>query len=284
MIRRNVVICGYLLMFASAAWLTAFTQEEIEEYEQQSYELLNNDRALDAVYDGDLEKLRSGFSDLNLAVLDSRELRILRNMYFAQYGYTFKSEDLREWFDQFPWYEPLSENVNDRLTIGDSINIAKIKHFESAHSINDNISVDKDDIIGIWHGSPIVAAGYNDLVYFYPDMTFKYALNQMDWSQRLTGMSGTWRLEFNRLVLAVDTKYIISGGEIVEPYASCASEFAIEGGEGIATDVTPAEELFFPISKIIVDDTGDFPDYIPHMKIGYFDWWLLSSDPEQELR
>ena len=37
--------------------LFAFTQEEIEEFDKQSYETLNNDRAIKAIYEGSLEQL-----------------------------------------------------------------------------------------------------------------------------------------------------------------------------------------------------------------------------------
>ena len=34
------------------------------------------------------------------------ELRILRNLIYAQYGYVFQSKDLRDYFSQFEWYMP----------------------------------------------------------------------------------------------------------------------------------------------------------------------------------
>jgi len=280
--KSTIFVVLTLILFTQS--LYAFTEDDIQKYEEQSYELLYNDNAIDALYEGDLTKLPEGFSDFNLSVLDARELRILRNMYFAQYGYRFKSSDLHEWFSQFEWYESLYDNVNHLLGHVDTMIINRIKHFESAYKTDQNISVLPDDLVGIWHASPMVAAGYSDLLYFFPDGRFEYAPNQMDWSQRLSGMYGTWQLDHNRLTLSVNTKAALVGGEIVEPTASCASEFAIEGGHGEALDIEPPEKWTFPISNII---TGEFEPYpqadMERINIGGSTWWKMSSDPYLDL-
>lgn len=280
---KSIIILTIIMIIISIH-LYAFTDEEIKKFEVQSHETLQNDRAKTTVYEGDLELLKEGFSDFNLAVLNAHELRILRNMYFAQYSYCFKSADLQEWFSRFPWYEPLYDDVNYLLDMVDTINIKRIRLFESAYNINENITVSVDDLLGIWHASPMVAAGYNDLLYFFPDMRFEYAPNQMDWSQRLCGLYGTWELSHNRLTLYVETKGALLGGEIVEPTASCASEFAIEGGHGEAIDIDPPEKWTFPISNII---TGEFEPYpqadMERIEIGDFRWWKMSVDPYQDL-
>ncbi len=43
-------------------------------------------------------------------------LRQYRNHIFARYGLRFKSADLREYFSQFPWYQPRYDNVDNMLT------------------------------------------------------------------------------------------------------------------------------------------------------------------------
>ena len=42
----------------------------------------------------------------NIAGYNCRDLRILRNCIFAYHGYIFKSDDLRWYFNQCPWYYP----------------------------------------------------------------------------------------------------------------------------------------------------------------------------------
>jgi hypothetical protein len=263
----------------------AFTEEEIQRYNERSYEVVHNDRAITAIYEGDLEQLDRIFSDFNLAILDADELRILRNMIFARHGYQFSSIELQEWFTQYSWYEPQYDYVNHLLDVVDTININRIKLFESAHKENKEIIVTVGDLIGIWHASPVVAAGYNDLMYFFPDMSFRYSPNQMDWSQRLSAMYGSWEIDHNRLVLYIGTMAVMVGGEIVEPTASCASEFAIEGAQNDAVEFEPPQQWVFPITNIITEEYDPYPQAdMDRINIGGFTWWKLSTDPDLELR
>lgn len=260
--------------------LFSFTQKEIEEFDKQSYEALNNDGAIKAIYEGSLEQLENIFSDDNLAILAADELRLLRNMIFAQYAYAFKSKGLQEWFSKFDWYEPLSNDVTDYLTWIDTFNISKIRMFESAHKKDKEINPKDEDLVGIWHASPMVAAGYNDLLYFFPDHTFRIDYNQMDWSKRLTSMSGNWSIKTNALILEVTEKSTVVGGEIVEGYASCASDFAIEGGEGKKVAISPSETYTYPISDLDIHDLGlAIEKTMTQIRIGTFNWWKFSEDP-----
>jgi hypothetical protein len=285
MIMKHMNMHAVFLLLPLCA--VAFTQEELEEFEKQSYELVNNDNATRAVYDGALEQLTQVFSDDNLAILDRSELRFLRNMIYAQYGYAFKSQDLLQWFSDFEWYEPLDRDVDDCLTLVDSINIQRIMIFESIYKEKQQLDINETDLIGIWHVSPMVAAGYGELIYFFPDHTFKITANQMDWGNRLSSVSGTWSLQANRLILDVTEKYIITGGDIVEGYASCASEFAIENGTPEHIVMSPSELRTYPISEIIDDDLGGMLGEdvtMPRIRIGTVDFWLFSTDPYTELR
>ena len=67
-------------------------------------------------------------SDLNWRT--KAQLRIMRNWIFARHGYIFKSEDLQEYFAQFPWYYPVSTNVASELSKLENANIKKIKEYE----------------------------------------------------------------------------------------------------------------------------------------------------------
>lgn len=58
------------------------------------------------------------------------QLRIMRNWIYARHGYIFKSQDLTEYFSNFPWYEPTSRNVESQLNKTERDNISLIKSFE----------------------------------------------------------------------------------------------------------------------------------------------------------
>lgn len=77
------------------------------------------------------EKLRSEkISSDELAGYSKADLRILRNAIFASHGYIFKSDDLKEYFAQFDWYNPLYKDVSAQLSAIEKKNIATIKAME----------------------------------------------------------------------------------------------------------------------------------------------------------
>lgn len=70
-------------------------------------------------------KLKSG--DLDGFTLE--QYRLLRNAIFALHGYSFKSEDLQEYFGNFSGYEAVTTNVTD-FNKTEQANISLIKSFE----------------------------------------------------------------------------------------------------------------------------------------------------------
>lgn len=61
---------------------------------------------------------------------DKNELRLMRNYYFARHGIIFSDKELTNYFSQFDWYEPVSENVDSKVTKQERENIKLIKSFE----------------------------------------------------------------------------------------------------------------------------------------------------------
>jgi hypothetical protein len=49
----------------------------------------------------------------DIAGKSSRELRIMRNEIYAQYGYRFNSYDLQNHFEKKSWYKPIAQNLPD---------------------------------------------------------------------------------------------------------------------------------------------------------------------------
>ena len=58
------------------------------------------------------------------------ELKIMRNEIFAVYGYIFKTEPLKSYYNATPWYVPERENVDDYLSEIEKANVALIKEVE----------------------------------------------------------------------------------------------------------------------------------------------------------
>ena len=65
--------------------------------------------------------------DSDLVNLSKMELRIMRNEIFARYGYKFKSDKLKTYFDSKEWYKPTIENVDEFLTDIEKRNINFIR-------------------------------------------------------------------------------------------------------------------------------------------------------------
>jgi hypothetical protein len=58
-------------------------------------------------------------------------LKLMRNEIFARHGYRFKTGDLKQYFGSFDWYKPQFDDITDRLTEIERINIALIRKLES---------------------------------------------------------------------------------------------------------------------------------------------------------
>jgi len=99
------------------------------------------------VHNGFIPLLDHVIPDSALAVLTREELRLLRNTIFARHGMIFQSNDLTIHFRQFYWYNPRSNNVDDRLTENDRINIRNIQVFENARP---NSNLNRRDLVRGW--------------------------------------------------------------------------------------------------------------------------------------
>lgn len=66
-----------------------------------------------------------------LGYFDDKELRIMRNEIFARYGYKFKTDEMKSYFESQDWYSGLYDNVNDKLTDLEKLNIQLIKRREN---------------------------------------------------------------------------------------------------------------------------------------------------------
>ena len=56
----------------------------------------------------------------------------MRNAILAAHGYTFKSKDLKTYFEAQPWYHPAANNANIKLSLLEQLNVALIQAAERA--------------------------------------------------------------------------------------------------------------------------------------------------------
>ncbi len=65
-----------------------------------------------------------------VANLKKGDLFVLRNAIYARHGYSFKNRQLRVYFDQQPWYIPVSTNIKDDLSDLEKKNIDLLMRYE----------------------------------------------------------------------------------------------------------------------------------------------------------
>lgn len=66
------------------------------------------------------------FSVEELKNYTKEQLDIMRNEIFASYGYQFKTLAWQKYFSSKPWYKPLFEDVTERISVIEHVNISKI--------------------------------------------------------------------------------------------------------------------------------------------------------------
>lgn len=76
---------------------------------------------------------------------NKKELRLMRNEILARHGYRFSSPDLKEWFEEMPWYTPCEDNNAIRLNIIEETNVQLIKSEEA-----DRQPVKAESLVGEW--------------------------------------------------------------------------------------------------------------------------------------
>ncbi len=97
-----------------------------------------DDESTDYAYEDKYEKLWIVASNRQLTYediksLNKKELRILRNYFYARFFYKFKSKDLTDFFSQYSWYKPRYDDVKyvePALTQIQIKNIQFIKQYE----------------------------------------------------------------------------------------------------------------------------------------------------------
>jgi hypothetical protein len=162
------------------------------------------------MYNGywDLYEAFGEFHELDIAVLDKKKLRLLRNAIYARHGLIFKSDDLQYWFSRFPWYKPQYASVDDKLTWFDKKNIKMIQAYENPVP---NRSVTAVDLIGEWEGAFPIPAGSVNALTIYADGRIEFGYNTM--AQKITRKTrGTYHIENGYLVVMITEQSLMLGG------------------------------------------------------------------------
>jgi hypothetical protein len=157
--------------------------------------------------DKDLLNIRLDF--FSLAQMDNQNLRFIKNMIFAKYGYKFTSLGLFEYFSRFDWYEPKYNNVDNYLTEIDMYNIQLLQMFETRNEELPDIILDNP--VGVWQILPPMRApdGWYDRFIILPNNIMEYHETQMQDFKTFIGMIGSYTITGNVLTYFVTEVYYI---------------------------------------------------------------------------
>lgn len=206
---------------------------------------------------GDLTLLSSDVEDVALAKLSDAELRLLRNMIFASHGHVFKSAELAEFFLQFDWYRPAVKVSEDQLTPEEQKLVHRIQAFEAR---NEQVpsAVTVDELVGLWHESPVMPDTWVDRFVIYPDGRMDFLKTYFPHQGDISEYLGTYQLRGNMLVFTVNE--VVKGRAQPEPLE------------------TPWV-FRFPVSEVTEVIFG--PDFSRQMiTIGSRDYYLYDDNPE----
>lgn len=132
----------------------------------------------------------------------------------------------------------------------------------------------KGELVGIWHASPSVGSGMNDLYRFFADGKFVFEYNQMIGAKRTISFSGKWRIQNQKLILTITKETVIIGGKRVKSEGgSLADGYEIEGGKEITRTLKPAKTETKILGKL---QQGELTKFI---SIGKKKYWRLSGNP-----
>jgi hypothetical protein len=220
---------------------------------------------------------------ISIAELDRSELRILRNLIFARYGYAFRSEDLRSYFLRFEWYNPRFNHVDDDLSVVDTMNIGVIRAFESMDASTQDV-ITPDEMRGLWHVSLVMPSSYSLVFQFYEDRRFAYHYSRMAQVPEIDSFSGTFEIQGNTIRLNFEqvTLYENSGEVEFNPISG------YQWTERERVTVASNDVLVFPVKNLqtIGDLIAEGYRYPPELAdrevvtIGNVPFYKVSSDPD----
>lgn len=151
-----------------------------------------------------------------------------------------------------------------------------IKPFTNVDEVAEDIAADEyaEQLIGEWHGSAFVAAGYAQRYHFYNNGKFIYRASEMDGETRIRSIRGIWSVDHDTLSLNINEIDEIIGGEEVPASGSVGTEFEIVDGELVTKSVDYEETYRLgPIEE-------DSEVLRPKIVIDGVSFWRHSQNPD----
>lgn len=244
---KNSMIIIALVLFAIIMVGCQNTNNSSTEPEHiEAKEVNNKDKvkdksvALELVLDNIIINLEKKLTYNDLKDIPNENLDIIRNAYFAKYGYIFEKSEYNKIFRAQLWYVPDDSisDINTLLNEVDWYNVDLVLKMErNFNALSNNLTEIEESMIGFWHISPHVGAGYGERYIFNEDRTYSFHASQYYGEDRLRGIKGKWFILNNELFLLPIEEEYYEGGELVEASPSMLSEYELSGGEIIVQKI-----------------------------------------------
>lgn len=176
--------------------------QELEEKYSASQSVVNDIYVGKSILFGNIELSNKVINDHALALLDTEELRLLRNSIYAKYGYIFSSQDLTTFFSRFSWYEPSVKNVDEFLTNIDKHNIESIKIYENKHKKRGQNNLHNALSTREWYTDIVAAGRQEDNFKFFEDGKISFRNEEIS-LRLLYGYDGNYSISDGILTIEV---------------------------------------------------------------------------------
>ena len=134
-------------------------------------------------------------TDIDVRGKTKEDLRIMRNTIFAMHGYIFQTKEMKEYFQQKNWYEPIKTDVSSELTSIEQKNIAFLKDKED-NGLFDNESSYNND----FEESDITLENGDASIDEYLDEYEKFWRNYAKFCKKLDKNDPTAMVEYAKLM------------------------------------------------------------------------------------
>lgn len=251
--KKNFILL-ILIMISSFAIFSESLDPDIppvtEVYEKSFTEFERTFFQAKRILMGNTEYLNSIIDDISLAQLNLKELRLLRNIIYAQYGKIFNSQDLTDYYSKFSWYVPKRKNVDPILSEIDKQNLKNIIAFENAYAKQKSIFIDPNNLRDPWAITSAMPADWPITFVFENNNTVKYFTSKETPMRIFDGFGAKYFIDSEKgfITLNVNEIYFNNHSETYDTYLG---SYWWDSSQGrITVCLSNPIILNFPISEI----------------------------------
>jgi len=218
------------------------------------------------IYNGSIALLDYIIPDSALAVLTKDELQLLRNTIYAKHGMIFQSNDLKTHFQQFKWYNPINNKVEERLSKTDIANIENIQVFENAqpnHNLTKREIIEKGETFFIHYSGKVLTNNVKNIILNNG--------NTIEWNRKgEDNFKGSYKIENGFLVVFVTEQNIGTAKYFLNNNWNWSND--VTYSDGIIKYKEPIR-MVFPVGDIEINNFDSYLNNLLKIIINDYDFF-----------